>query len=82
MAGTKKARGTKGPNLTHLASRGRIAAGLLENTQANLRRWLTDPNDVKEGNIMARDAQVYNDPDQKLDEPQISALVAYLRTLK
>ena len=82
VSGSERARGTKGPNLTHLASRGHIAAGLLENTQANLRRWLTDPDDVKEGNIMAKDAQVYNDPEKRLTEPQISALVAYLQSLR
>ena len=34
----------------------------MENTQANLRKWLEDPADVKPGNLMARDAEVYNDP--------------------
>jgi cytochrome c oxidase subunit 2 len=90
VSGVRKARGTIGPNLTHVASRGRIAAGELENTQANLKRWLEDPDDVKPGNIMARDALVYKDadgeysplPSEKLSGAQIDALVAYLRTLK
>ena len=82
VAGSDRARGTKGPNLTHLAGRSHIAAGLIENTQANLRRWLEDPNDVKPGNIMFTDATVYNVPDRKLSESQISALVAYLRSLQ
>ena len=82
VGGSNRARGTKGPNLTHLAGRTHIAAGLLENTQANLKRWVTDPNAVKEGNIMASDAEVYNDPDKRLTEVQVDSLVAYLRTLK
>ena len=82
VAGSKKARGTTGPNLSHLAGRGHIAAGLLENSKPNLMKWLEDPEDVKPGNIMARDAAVYNDPDKRLSEAQISALVAYLRSLK
>ena len=82
IEGTEKARGTTGPNLTHVASRSHIASGILENTQGNLRRWLEDPDDVKPGNIMARDGEVFTNPDKKLTEPEISALVAYLRTLE
>jgi cytochrome c oxidase subunit 2 len=82
VLGSARARGTKGPDLSHLASRGHIAAGLLENNQANLRKWLLDPNAVKPGNIMFRDAKVYTEPERKLTEAQVSALVAYLRSLK
>ena len=82
VAGSTRARGEQGPNLTHVASRGHIAAGIMENTQANLRKWLEDPADVKPGNLMARDAEVYNDPARELTEADISALVAYLRGLK
>ena len=82
VAGERRARGTKGPNLTHLASRRHIAAGLLENTQANLRRWLEDPDAVKPGNIMAEEALIYTEPARRLTEPEISALVSYLQTLK
>ena len=42
----------------------------------------TDPGAVKPGNIMASTAQVYNDPNSKLSEAQISALVRYLQGLK
>lgn len=80
--GSKRSRGTKGPNLTHVATRSHIAAGILENTQANLKKWVTDPNDVKVGNIMAVGAEVYIDPDKKLTEAQIDSLVAYIRTLR
>jgi cytochrome c oxidase subunit 2 len=82
VEGSTRARGEQGPNLTHVASRNHIAAGIMENTQANLRKWLEDPAAVKPGNLMARDAEVYNDPARELTEADISALVAYLRGLK
>jgi len=82
IAGTQKARGTVGPNLTHFASRQHLAAGNLENTQENLRMWLEDPDAVKPGNLMSRDAAVYNGQGEPLTEPQISALVAFLRSLE
>ena len=81
ISGSAKSRGSVGPNLTHVASRGLIAAGIIENDQAGLRTWLTDPCEAKPGNVMCTDAAVYNNPDKSLDEKQISALVAYLRSL-
>ena len=77
-----RARGKIGPSLTHFADRGRFAGSIVENTQPNLRDWLEDPCDVKPGNIMCRDAAVYNGTSPRLTEPQISALIAYLRGLK
>ncbi len=82
VAGSPRARGEQGPNLTHVASRSHLAAGIMENTQANLRRWIEDPEAVKPGNLMSRDAEVYNDPTRELSEADVSALVAYLRGLK
>ena len=82
VSGSKRAKGSSGPNLTHLASRGRIGAGLADNTQANLRLWIEDPANLKPGTIMARDAQVYTDADKALTDSEVSAIVAYLRTLK
>ena len=81
ISGSAKSRGSVGPNLTHVASRGLIAAGIIENDQAGLRTWLTDPCEAKPGNVMCTDAAVYINPDKSLDEKQISALVAYLRSL-
>jgi cytochrome c oxidase subunit II len=46
--------GVVGPDLTHIGSRTTIAAGLLENTEENLYRWITEPNHVKPGNFMYR----------------------------
>ena len=81
ISGSAKSRGSVGPNLTHVASRGLIAAGIIENDQVGLRTWLTDPCEAKPGNVMCTGAAVYNNPDKSLDEKQISALVAYLRGL-
>lgn len=44
---------TFGPNLTNLACRETIAAGLLANTPENLATWVNDPGAVKPGNYMA-----------------------------
>jgi len=85
--------GRVGPNLTHVASRSTLAAGVFENrdefdkvnpslVQANLREWLEDPLKAKPANIMAMQAAVYTDKNKALSEPEISALVAYLSSLK
>ena len=83
IAGNPVAVGKIGPNLTNLAMRTTIAAGVLVNDANgdNLRRWLTNPSDVKPGNIMTT-APVYNNPSLKLTDLDISALVAYLQSLK
>ncbi|MBM3935222.1 MAG: cytochrome c oxidase subunit II [SAR202 cluster bacterium] len=81
IEGVARARGRTGPNLTHLGSRTTIAAGILENNQENLRKWIADPEALKPGNVMARTAQIYTDPTKHLTEAQISAIVQYLMTL-
>ena len=80
--GSKKAKGKIGPNLTHFGSRQHMAAGILDNNQVNLRNWIRDPDMIKPGNIMSAQAAVYVDPNKSLTEKQISALVAYLTSLK
>ena len=50
--------------------------------QANLKEWITDPESLKPGNLMARDGEPYMDPANELTEGEIDALVAYLMTLK
>ena len=62
-----------GPDLTHVASRRTIAAGTLENTPANLARWIQDPQDVKPGNKM---------PVLGLGDDEVRQLVAYLERLR
>ena len=82
IQGTDKAKGNQGPNLTHFASRTHFAAGILENNQENLRKWLKEPDKVKPGNLMAKNAAVYNGTSDSLTEQEISALVAFLRSLQ
>jgi cytochrome c oxidase subunit 2 len=62
-----------GPDLTHLASRRTLGAGLLENTPAALARWLADPQALKPGSHM---------PDLELDAAQVADLAAYLGALR
>ena len=62
-----------GPDLTHFASRRELGAGIVNNTPANLRRWLADPQRVKPGAKM---------PNFKFTDKQLTQLVAYFETLK
>jgi cytochrome c oxidase subunit II len=68
-----RAQGKVGPNLTHFASRQVFAGAILTNTPENVTAWLSDPQKIKPGNIM---------PNLHLAPDQISALVAYLESLK
>ncbi len=72
VAGTPAA-GKFGPDLTHLMTRKTIAAGVLENTPENLRRWVNDPQGVKQGSFM---------PSLKLTDQELTQVVSYLETLK
>ncbi|KAB8197412.1 cytochrome c oxidase subunit II [Nonomuraea phyllanthi] len=72
VAGTS-ARGTVGPNLTHVAGRRFLGAGTLANTPANLARWIQNAQAYKPGNRM---------PPQPLSPEQLDAIVAYLETLR
>jgi cytochrome c oxidase subunit 2 len=66
------AKGTFGPDLTHLMSRATIAAGVATNTPDNLRAWIQDPNTFKPGALM---------PAMQLSDEQTNEVVAYLSTL-
>jgi cytochrome c oxidase subunit 2 len=72
VAGTV-ATGRYGPDLTHLMSRATIAAGAAKNTQEQLLRWITDPNQIKPGSLM---------PAMHLTDTQNEQITAYLQTLK
>lgn len=65
--------GVVGPDLTHFGSRKTLAAGLLPNTPDHLARWLANPPAVKAGALM---------PKLQLTDAQLTALVAYLGSLK
>ena len=67
------ARGTVGPNLTHVASRDKIAAGSLPNTPGHLAGWITDPQRIKPGVRM---------PQHNLAPYDLRALIEYLESLK
>jgi cytochrome c oxidase subunit 2 len=61
------------PDLTHVASRRQLAAGILENTPANMRCWLKNPQHIKPGALM---------PDFNFTDQQLDQLGAYLETLR
>ncbi|MBI2769817.1 MAG: cytochrome c oxidase subunit II [Burkholderiales bacterium] len=65
--------GQHGPDLTHVAGRRELAAGTLPNTPAHLAAWISDPQKHKPGTNM---------PATPLSQDDLSALVAYLGTLK
>jgi cytochrome c oxidase subunit II len=67
------AAGTLGPDLTHVASRLYIAAGLLPTTRGSLAAWIVDPQTIKPGNNMPMVPMSAND---------VTSVSAYLATLK
>ena len=67
------ARGTVGPDLTHLGSRQTLLAGLLENNIQNLENWIKDPQQIKPGAYM---------PDFHLDDSTVKSIAVYLNSLK
>jgi cytochrome c oxidase subunit 2 len=71
--GGTPASATVGPDLTHLASRKSIAAGMLPMSKGNLYGWVEDPQSLKPGSKM---------PTIGLEPDQLHAVVAYLETLK
>jgi cytochrome c oxidase subunit II len=64
--------GRFGPDLTHLMSRVTIGAGAAENTTANLRLWIQNPDAIKPGSLM---------PAMKLTDGELDEVVRYLQTL-
>jgi cytochrome c oxidase subunit II len=64
---------TVGPDLTHLASRRTIGAGLLPNVKGHLAGWIVNPASAKPGVSM---------PANALSPDDLQALVAYLESLE
>lgn len=62
-----------GPDLTHLASRSTIAAGMLPNTVGNLGGWILNAQALKPGSRM---------PPNQISGPDLQDLLAYLETLR
>lgn len=67
------ATGVIGPDLTHLAGRKTLGAGVVPNTRGNLAGWIIDPQSIKPGNKM---------PPMYLEGDDLQALLAYLQTLQ
>ena len=67
------AKGTFGPDLTHLMSRQTLGSGAAPNTPEKLRAWMRNPQAIKEGCLM---------PDMQLSNQELDQVVAYLLTLK
>jgi cytochrome c oxidase subunit II len=61
------------PDLTHLATRRQLAAGVITNTPENLALWLRNPQDFKPGCKM---------PNFNFNDDQVSQLTAYLEGLQ
>ena len=68
-----QAHGDKGPDLTHVASRDTLAAGVLTNTIGNLSGWISDPQGRKPGALM---------PATYLSGPELRAVTDYLERLR
>ena len=64
--------GLLGPDLSHLASRGTIAAGLFPNTPGNLAAWISNPQTLKPGTRM---------PAPELSPAELQSVVGWLQTL-
>ena len=73
LQAVKAPKGLIGPNLANVGSRSHIAAGWLKNTDANLERWIREPQAVKKGVLM---------PNLGVTEEEARALRAYLRAHK
>jgi cytochrome c oxidase subunit 2 len=67
------AEATRGPDLTHLASRPTIGAGVMPNTPENIADWVADPHTSKRGVKM---------PAADLAEEELDAVVVYLNGLE
>lgn len=65
--------GEYGPDLTHLAGRLTLAAGVLPNTRGHLGGWIANPQRIKPGNNM---------PQVDLGAEELTALLHYLETLR
>jgi cytochrome c oxidase subunit 2 len=68
------ARGTIGPDLTHVGSRLSLGAGWLANNPGTLSAWIVHNQEIKPGNFMP--------PFEILSGPDLTALSAYLESLK
>jgi cytochrome c oxidase subunit 2 len=67
------AAGMYAPDLTHLMSRRTLAAGMVPNTHEQLRNWVINPQQIKDGCLM---------PAFGLKADQVDQIIGYLESLK
>jgi cytochrome c oxidase subunit 2 len=67
------AQGLVGPDLTHVGSRGKIAAATVPNASGHLAGWVVDAQQIKPGSQM---------PPNHIDANDLQALIVYLESLK
>jgi len=69
-----EADGSIGPDLTHVGSRRKLAADILDNDEAAFSRWIAHPDEIKPGVLM---------PDfDHLSEQDLRSLAQYLNSLE
>jgi cytochrome c oxidase subunit 2 len=66
------AKGSFGPDLSHLMERHTLASGVLPNDDATLAHWIADPQGIKPGNLM---------PKVALSDSERTNIQAYLKAL-
>jgi cytochrome c oxidase subunit 2 len=87
IAGNPMSMGVIGPNLTHIATRWTLGAGLYPNDARHLARWIKNAPRMKPGSIMPAIGKGQVDPSGKptignLTDAEIADVVAYLMALK
>lgn len=73
IPGVQGANGQVGPSLAGIGGRRTLAAGTMENTPANMVKWIQDPQEIKPGSQM---------PDLNVTDSDARDIAAYLYTLK
>jgi cytochrome c oxidase subunit II len=77
------AQGVIAPNLTLFGARNTLGAGIMENNQENLVRWIIDPQGIKAAAAMpGTDYAGGNWPATGLSDEEVEAIAAYLLSLK
>ena len=89
ISGNPNSIGVIGPNLTHIATRSTIAAGLYKNDAHHMARWIKNAKLMKPGSLMPPLGKDQIDPTTgkkamtgTLTDQQIADIVAYLMALK
>lgn len=61
-----------GPDLSNFGNRKKMAAGILDNNQANLRKWIKNSGSIKPGSLMTSFEEI-------LSDKEIDAVISYIR---